>query len=106
MKKVTAWLLDFLCISICMETTVSCWAAGNLPGSGRGPCSRSAPKLTVISPTLCEGLRRLDEEGKIRYIPRRYFHGDCTCAYLCVAATEDEALNIAISDEARPKEFR
>ena len=60
-------------------------------------------KVTVISPTLCEGLRRLDEEGKIRYIPRRYFRGDCTCAYLCVAATEDEALNIAISDECKAK---
>lgn len=60
-------------------------------------------KVTVISPTLCKGLQRLDEENKIRYIPRRYFRGDCTCAYLCVAATEDEALNIAISDECKAK---
>ena len=60
-------------------------------------------KVTVISPTLCEEMQRLDEENKIRYIPRRYFRGDCTCAYLCVAATEDESLNIAISDECKAK---
>ena len=60
-------------------------------------------KVTVISPVLCEGLRHLDEKGRIRYIPRRYFRGDCTSAYLCVAATEDEALNIAISDECKAK---
>ena len=60
-------------------------------------------KVTVISPTLCEEMQRLDEENKIRYIPRRYFRGDCTCAYLCVAATEDESLNVAISDECKAK---
>lgn len=60
-------------------------------------------KITVISPTLCDELRALDEAGAIRYIPRRYYRGDCTSAYLCVAATDTESVNIAISDECKAK---
>ena len=60
-------------------------------------------KVTVISPTLCDRLRELDQTRAIRYIPRRYYRGDCTNAYLCVAATNDESVNIAISDECKAK---
>lgn len=64
---------------------------------------RFGAKVTVISPTICSSLRELDAAGRIRYIPRRYYRGDCTNAYLCIAATEDEALNITISDECKAK---
>lgn len=64
---------------------------------------RFGAKVTVIHPTLCPRLREMDEGGQIRYIPRRYYRGDCTSAYLCVAATDDDALNIAISDECKAK---
>lgn len=60
-------------------------------------------KVTVISPTLDKDMRTLDQTKKIRYIPRKYYRGDCTSAYLCVAATEDEGLNISISDECKAK---
>ena len=60
-------------------------------------------KVTVISPTLCSELQELDKKHLIRYIPRRYYRGDCTSCYLCVAATNDEAVNIAISDECKAK---
>ena len=78
-------------------------------GGGRAAAARVATlldfgaKITVISPELCEELRRLDEEGRIRYIPRRYYRGDCTSSYLCVAATNNDAVNIAISDECKAK---
>lgn len=78
-------------------------------GGGRFAASRVqallrfGAKVTVISPTLCDELRALDEEKKIRYIPRRYYRGDCTSAYLCVAATDTESTNIAISDECKAK---
>lgn len=60
-------------------------------------------KVTVISPTLCEALREMDKQELIRYIPRRYYRGDCSSGYLCIAATNDEAINIAISDECKAK---
>ena len=60
-------------------------------------------KVTVISPVLCDHLRELDKARAIRYIPRRYYRGDCTNAYICVAAMETDSVNIAISDECKAK---
>ena len=60
-------------------------------------------KVTVISPTICEALQEMDKTGEIRYLRRKYFRGDCSSARLCVALTEDTAMNIAISDECKNK---
>ncbi|MBQ1950458.1 MAG: bifunctional precorrin-2 dehydrogenase/sirohydrochlorin ferrochelatase [Clostridia bacterium] len=60
-------------------------------------------QITVISPDICEELKALSEQGKIRHIPRKYFRGDCSNAQLCVAATDDPALNIAIATECKAK---
>ena len=64
---------------------------------------RFGAKVTVISPILCSELERLSEEGQIRHIPRKYFRGDCSNSQLCVAATDDNTLNIAISTECKNK---
>ncbi|MDD3693601.1 MAG: bifunctional precorrin-2 dehydrogenase/sirohydrochlorin ferrochelatase [Oscillospiraceae bacterium] len=60
-------------------------------------------KVTVISPTLCDKLIDMDRKGLIRHIPRRYYRGDCSSCYICIAATNDDAVNIAISDECKAK---
>ncbi len=60
-------------------------------------------KVTVISPSLCDRLAQLDAEHRIRYIPRKYYRSDCTTSVLCVAATDDEAVNIAIATESKAK---
>ena len=61
-------------------------------------------RVTVICPILSEKMRELDAASEaVRHIPRRYYRGDCTNAYLCVAATNDESVNIAISDECKAK---
>lgn len=64
---------------------------------------RFGAKVTVISPQLCPELEQMSENGLIRHIPRKYFRGDCTNSQLCVAATDDNALNIAISTECKNK---
>ena len=64
---------------------------------------RFGAKVTVISPQICAELEEMSENGLIRHIPRKYFRGDCSNAQLCVAATEDAALNIAISTECKNK---
>ena len=64
---------------------------------------RFGAKVTVVSAQICPELERMSEEGAIRHIPRKYFRGDCTNSQLCVAATEDTALNIAISTECKNK---
>lgn len=60
-------------------------------------------KVTVISPQVCSELEQMSNNGQIRHIPRKYFRGDCSNSQLCVAATDDDALNIAISTECKNK---
>lgn len=64
---------------------------------------RFGAKVTLISPQICSELSQLSECGDIRYIPRKYFRGDCSNSQLCVAATDDSTLNIAISTECKNK---
>lgn len=64
---------------------------------------RFGAKVTVISPTICSELEQMSAQNQIRHIPRKYFRGDCSNSQLCVAATDDSALNIAISTECKNK---
>lgn len=64
---------------------------------------RFGARITVISPTLCDRLVAMDGRHDIRYIPRKYYRGDCSTAMLCVAATGSDTLNIAIASECKAK---
>lgn len=64
---------------------------------------RFGAKVTLVSPQICSELEQMSADGIVRHIPRKYFRGDCTNAQLCVAATDDAALNIAISTECKNK---
>ena len=64
---------------------------------------RFGARVTVISPAICGELEKLSDGGEIRHIPRKYFRGDCTNSQLCVAATEETAINIAIATECKAK---
>lgn len=60
-------------------------------------------KVTVIAPQVCSALAEMSATGQIRHIPRKYFRGDCSNSQVCVAATDDDATNIAISTECKNK---
>lgn len=64
---------------------------------------RFGAKVTVIAPQICPELEKMSQEDRIRHIPRKYFRGDCTNSQLCVAATDDSAININISTECKNK---
>ena len=64
---------------------------------------RFGAKVTLVAPVVCPELEQMSADGIIRHIPRKYFRGDCTNSQLCVAATDDNALNIAISTECKNK---
>jgi siroheme synthase (precorrin-2 oxidase/ferrochelatase) len=55
--------------------------------------------VTVISPTLCQGLQHLAEQGAIQTIIRNYQAGDLEEAFLVIAATDDPCINTAIADQ-------
>ena len=60
-------------------------------------------KITVIAPELCPRLRALDEAGRIRHIPRKFFRGDTANCYLCVAASGDRNTNIDVAVECKAR---
>ncbi len=64
---------------------------------------RFGAKVTVISPHLCPTLMQMSEENAVRHIPRKYFRGDCTNSQICIAATDDNDLNIRIATECKAK---
>ena len=55
--------------------------------------------VTVISPTLNQGLQHLAEQGAIQTIIRNYQTGDLEEAFLVIAATDDPYINAAIADQ-------
>jgi precorrin-2 dehydrogenase/sirohydrochlorin ferrochelatase len=59
--------------------------------------------VTVISPTLSQGLQHLAEQGAIQTIIRNYKTGDLEGAFLVIAATDDPCINTAIADQGRKK---
>lgn len=60
-------------------------------------------RVTVISPALDPALRRLQNRGTIRHIPREYQDGDLEGFDLCMVATDDGAVNAAVAREGRAR---
>lgn len=56
--------------------------------------------VTVVSPCLSAGLKRLKEANRIKHLPRPYRTGDLKTAYLAVAATDDRRTNEKVFREA------
>ncbi|HLD40885.1 MAG TPA: bifunctional precorrin-2 dehydrogenase/sirohydrochlorin ferrochelatase [Candidatus Omnitrophota bacterium] len=57
--------------------------------------------VCVISPQLCPGLKRLKELKKLSWINSPYQKIHLKGAFLAIAATPEEAINIKISQDAR-----
>lgn len=64
---------------------------------------RFGAKVTIISPLICPTLEEMSEKGAVRHIPRKFFRGDCSNSQLCVAATDDDDINIRIATECKAK---
>ena len=58
-------------------------------------------QVTVISPALCDELRVLFELGEIQYVQAEFQPEQLTSACLVIAATDDEAVNEAVSIAAK-----
>ena len=58
-------------------------------------------RVSVISPSLEPDLARLKAERRINHLPRHYQHGDLKGYALVIAATDDEATNERVVQDAR-----
>jgi siroheme synthase-like protein len=59
--------------------------------------------VTVISPALSEGLRKLLGKGAVRHVAREYRSGDLAEFELVFVATDDAAVNSAVYRDARAR---
>lgn len=58
-------------------------------------------KVTLISPEINENLKKLADQGKIRFIQRKYRKSDIKDAFVVVAATSDTSVNSKIAKDAK-----
>ncbi len=65
--------------------------------------TRAGASVTVVAPEVTEELRRLAEDGSVRWRRVGYDAFELDDAFLVVAATDDQALNARIVEEAREK---
>jgi precorrin-2 dehydrogenase/sirohydrochlorin ferrochelatase len=56
--------------------------------------------VKVISPKITQSLFRLELKGKIVHHPRSFRPGDLRGVFLCIAATDDRAINGRVSRQA------
>lgn len=57
--------------------------------------------ITLISPDLCHEIQTLVDDGKIKYIQANFDSAQLDGACLVIAATDDEAVNQAVSSSAQ-----
>lgn len=62
-------------------------------------------RLTMIAPNFTDGLRELIASGEIEVIEREYQDGDLEGYDLCMVATDDGAVNAAVSAEGRRRKI-
>lgn len=70
---------------------------GNRKAKGLLGCGAT---VTVVSPRVCESLRKLADKGTIRWKPRAYRSSDLENVFIVIGATDDEALNLSIYTDA------
>jgi siroheme synthase-like protein len=63
------------------------------------------PRITLVAPKLTKELQRLVAEGQIDLIQREYQDGDLEGYDLVMVATDDGAVNAAVSAEGRRREI-
>jgi precorrin-2 dehydrogenase/sirohydrochlorin ferrochelatase len=59
-----------------------------------------AARVNVISPRVTPDVRVHAERGELQWVAREYTEGDLKGAFLAIAATSDEAVNVAVAREA------
>src|SRR5512138_1824093 len=60
----------------------------------------SGARVTIIAPDLAPGLQKLADAGAVLHLVRAFAPGDLAGAFLAYAATDQQAVNRAVADEA------
>ena len=60
-------------------------------------------RVVVISPSVTNRVKELERGGRLSWTRRQYRRGDLERAFIAIAATEDDALNREIAQEAEER---
>jgi precorrin-2 dehydrogenase/sirohydrochlorin ferrochelatase len=60
-------------------------------------------EVTVISPRLCAGMRKLAGDGKIKVVNRAYRPGDMKGIQIAIVATSNRGVNLGAAGEAKKR---
>ena len=60
-------------------------------------------KVIVISPSVTSMVKDLEKEGRLSWTRRQYRRGDLKPAFIAIAATDDDAMNREIAQEAEER---
>ena len=58
-------------------------------------------RITVISPTICEDIERFVAAGDVNHLPEHYDEQQLVDADLVIAATNQQAINASVSQDAK-----
>ena len=58
-------------------------------------------RVRVVAPQVSDAMRVIADAGRVELLERRYARGDVGDALLVIAATDDRAVNAAVTEEAR-----
>jgi precorrin-2 dehydrogenase/sirohydrochlorin ferrochelatase len=75
--------------------------AGRVAGRKVEGLLAAGARVTVVAPRAGPEIQALTEAGRIRVLRKLYAKGDLEGALLAVAATDDEAVNAAVSEDAQ-----
>ncbi|MEW6213964.1 MAG: bifunctional precorrin-2 dehydrogenase/sirohydrochlorin ferrochelatase [Nitrospirota bacterium] len=61
---------------------------------------KAGADITVISPEVTKRIEKEKLKGRIKHIPRQYRKGDLKNAFLVISATDSQAINKQVSEDA------
>jgi uroporphyrin-III C-methyltransferase / precorrin-2 dehydrogenase / sirohydrochlorin ferrochelatase len=62
---------------------------------------KASAAITLYSPEICHELQAMVEDGKIQYVSASFLPNQLKDACMVIAATDDEQVNIAVSEAAK-----
>lgn len=79
--------------------------AGTIAASKIASLIESGARVTVVAPWASDELRKLADDGKFRWLARKYEASDLDGVFLVIAATSDSSVNRAVFLEAQRLEI-
>jgi len=61
---------------------------------------KAGASVTVISPSITAGLKRLKDKGRLDHIKRKYKKGDLKDAFIVIAGTSSKETNLRVARDA------